>query len=394
MRVCSAYLLQTESGLAKRAAKGRQTSRSILPKTVPSRLCWFASPAGLGEAAAALEHRPTWRHLRNAFSFLLLQWLVSARRGEVRSGEERRGGAERSRHLPKQRWRGNTRRVAQIRERTGEWEREVERERDKERDREGESEGGPVERASKRRSFHTGRNQLSIKEAAPLGHVSSGFHPLTKNVHILILPQFPFCFVHRFWFKGNYRTYANPDYIFKAVFVWADWPSIMLFPTKTSIYLIFVNIKYLVYCKRLHTMFCSFIVVIFFSEFRQRKGFRFILQDIFTQVGATKFHTLHFEFELYASVCEYGMDCRDQTLASVGLSLSETSILVSLHKKKTWTLFSKLQCRKRWTHMRASSTNAATLSSVHHYLCISSQPPDSWKTLPFPSRERWQTLWK
>lgn len=66
-RVRTAYLLRTESGLARRQAKGRRNSRSILPKTVPSRLCCFASPAGLGKAAAAVDHRPTWRRLRNAF---------------------------------------------------------------------------------------------------------------------------------------------------------------------------------------------------------------------------------------------------------------------------------------------------------------------------------------
>lgn len=58
---------------------------------------------------------------------------------------------------------------------------------------------------------------------------------------------------------------------------------------------------------------------------------------------------------------------------------TETSIEVSLNKKKTRMLFSKFRCRKRWTHMRAASTNPATLSSVHHYLCISSRPPDSYK---------------
>lgn len=33
--------------------------------------------------------------------------------------------------------------------------------------------------------------------------------------------------------------------------------------------------------------------------------------------------------------------------------------------------------------VRVACTNAATLSSVHHYLCVSSQPPDICKHCPF-----------
>lgn len=55
-------------------------------------------------------------------------------------------------------------------------------------------------------------------------------------------------------------------------------------------------------------MFCSFIVVKFFSEFWQLKRFKLILQYIFIPLGATKYHTLHFEMNYDAFMCEYGMD--------------------------------------------------------------------------------------